>query len=236
MTFSAKPFRLLQQKSKITRAAAGKILFSGATDARNSRLSLFPVRRILRWLICVYVILNVPYGKLFAAIDSGGGKSALGAGLNHSIIGAPFDTGVAGTGFIEVLYPPTSAGDHNTDMDADRLNDTWERQHFGDLDTTAAADVDGDGSTNHMEYLAGTDPRSADSVFKPTSSLAGETLMITVPTVPGRDYRVWGTANLQGSWTEHDTIAGDGSIVQWEYVIGDSPRYFLKIEILIPTN
>ncbi len=190
----------------------------------------------MRWLICLSVLFNVLYGPLFAAIDSGGSKSALGSGLNHSTIGAPFETGATATGVIEILYPPTPAVDPNTDTDAEGLDDAWERLHFGGLDTTAAADADGDGTTNLMEYLAGTDPRSAASVFQPTSHLAGGTLMITVPTVPGRTYRVWGTPNLQGAWTEHDTIVGDGSIVQWEYALGDSPRYFLRIEILIPTN
>lgn len=228
--------RLFQQKSKITRAAAGKILFSGATDVHNSRLSLLPVRRIMRWLVSISVLLNMLCWPLFAGIDSGGGKSALGSGLNHSIIGASFEVGATTMGFMEILYPPTPAPDPNTDADANGLADAWERQYFGGLGTQGAADTDGDGTTNHMEYLAGTDPHSAASVFQPTSLLADGKLIITVPTVSGRSYRMWGTANLQGTWTEHDTIAGDGSIVQWEYALGASPHYFLKIEILIPTN
>jgi hypothetical protein len=29
---------------------------------------------------------------------------------------------------------------------------------------------------------------------------------------------------------------GDGSTIAWEYLLSQSPRYFLKIEILIPKN
>ena len=173
-----------------------------------------------------------------AAIDSGGGLSDLGTGTNHSSIGAPLATGGSVVGLIEILYPPAPALDPEADTDSDGLPDSWEDENFGNLTATATADSDGDGTTNLMEYLAGTDPGSAASVFRPTSHVADGNLVLTVPTVLGRSYRVWGTANLQGSWTQHDTISGDGLSVAWEYLMSQSAtgRYFLKIEILIPTN
>jgi hypothetical protein len=109
-------------------------------------------------------------------------------------------------------------------------------QHFGATGASASADVDGDGTTNLMEYLAVTDPRSGTSVFRPTSRVESGKLILTVPTVSGRNYLVWGTANLQTAWTAHDTISGDGSTIAWEYLMSQSPHYFLRIEILIPTN
>lgn len=160
----------------------------------------------------------------------------LAGGTNHSSIGAPLATGGSASGLIEILYPPAPALDPAADTDGDGLPDAWEDENFGSLTAGATADSDGDGSSNLMEYLAGTDPRSAASVFRPTSHAADGNLVLTVPTVSGRSYRVWGTANLQGSWTPHDTIAGDGSTVEWTYALGQSPRFFLKIEILIPTN
>ena len=173
-----------------------------------------------------------------AAIDSGGGLSDLGTGTNHSSIGAPLATGGSVVGLIEILYPPAPALDPEADTDGDGLPDSWEEENFGNLTATATADSDGDGTTNLMEYLVGTNPGSAASVFRPTSHVAGGNLVLTVPTVLGRSYRVWGTANLQGSWTQHDTLSGDGSSVAWEYLMSQSAtgRYFLKIEILIPTN
>ncbi len=105
---------------------------------------------------------------------------------------------------------------------------------FGSLNATISADADGDGTTNMMEYLAGTNPLSAASVFRPATHTSGGKLILTVPTVSNRSYRVWGTANLNSAWAHHDTIPGDGSTVQWEYLMSQSTRYFLRIEILIP--
>ena len=160
----------------------------------------------------------------------------LGGGTNHSSIGAPLATGGSVVGLMEILYPPAPALDPEADTDGDGLPDSWEDENFGNLAADATADSDGDGTTNMMEYLAGTGPGSATSAFRPTSHVANGNLVLTVPTVAGRSYRVWGTANLQGAWTQHDTITGNGSTVEWLYALSQSPRYFLKIEILIPTN
>lgn len=173
---------------------------------------------------------------LQAGIDSGGGISSLDGGLNHSSIGAPLATGGPVSGLLEILYPPAPRLDSATDTDGDGLPDSWENQHFANLDTNASADSDADGTTNLMEYLAGTNPVSAASIFRPASYTTGGQLVLSVPTVADRHYRVWGTANLQGPWTLHDTIPGDGSTVEWTYSLSQSPKYFLRIEILIPSK
>jgi len=169
-----------------------------------------------------------------AAIDSGGGVSKLGGETNHSSIGAAYATSDTATGVIEILFPIMPTLDPAADSDSDSLPDSWENQHFGNLTANATADSDGDGTTNLMEYLAGTNPNSADSVFRPTTHTSGGNLVLSVPTVLERSYRVWGTANLQGPWTQHDTITGDGSTVEWLYQLNQSARYFLRIEILLP--
>ena len=188
------------------------------------------MRRAMRFFLIYFVAFG---GLISAAIDSGGGVALLGVGANHSSIGGGFDTSASTMGLIEILYPEIPAG---SDADGNGLLDAWETQHFGATGASASADADGDGTTNLMEYLAGTDPRSATSVFRPTSRVESGKLILTVPTVSGRNYRVWGTANLQTTWTAHDTISGDGSTIAWEYLMSQSPRYFLRIEILIPTN
>ena len=172
----------------------------------------------------------------FAQIDSGGGLAPLGGGANHSSIGAPLQTGGGVSGLIEILYPPAPALDPEADTDGDGLPDSWEMAQLGSLNSGANADADGDGTTNMMEYLAGTNPLSAASVFRPATHTSAGKLILTVPTVSNRSYRVWGTANLKSSWTHHDTILGDGSTVQWEYLMSQSTRYFLRIEILIPES
>lgn len=173
-------------------------------------------------------------GSLAAAIDSGGGVASLGGGTNHSSIGSPVATGGAVSGLIEILYPTTPALDPSSDVDGDALPDAWEDVNLGGLTANATEDSDGDGTSNLMEYLTGTDPLSASSVFTPKSHTSGGNLVLTVPTVAGRNYRVWGTGNLQGMWTLHDTLTGDGSTMEWHYALSQSSKYFLKIEILIP--
>lgn len=48
------------------------------------------------------------------------------------------------------------------DTDDDGLPDSWEQDHFSDLDETASGDSDSDGLANLTEYLLGTDPTTAD--------------------------------------------------------------------------
>ncbi len=81
----------------------------------------------------------------------------------------------------------------NDDLDADNMSDTWERANGID-DTVANADedTDRDGQSHRSEFLAGTDPLLASSVFRTAdlASLPGNQLQITFDSVPGRTYRL----------------------------------------------
>ncbi len=184
-----------------------------------------------------YLLLGILLGSLVTVlgqIDSGGGLRPIAAASNHSTIGASFTTSEITSGLIEVLYPHIELKP-SLDVDSDGLLDSWEIQFFGSTSATPDADSDGDGTTNLMEYLAGTNPLSATSLFQPECREENGKLIVTVPTAIGRQYKVWGSADLQ-SWELQETLTGNGSPIAWEYLISQSPsgRYFLKIEILLP--
>ncbi|MEI8311532.1 MAG: hypothetical protein WCH98_12325 [Verrucomicrobiota bacterium] len=175
----------------------------------------------------------------FANIDSGGGLGTVGVYVNHDSIGSPFATDAGAVaayashpGLIAVIYPAAPALDPTADSDADGMPDAWELAHLGSINALPSADADGDGTTNLMEFLAGTDPSNAGSVFRPSLQVEGNDLALSVQTAAGRRYRVWGSPDLK-TWTALDTIAGDGNPVQFLRTTTE-PRYFLKVEILLP--
>jgi YD repeat-containing protein len=78
-----------------------------------------------------------------------------------------------------------------TDSDSDRLDDDWERKHFGDLGKNGQADSDGDGQSDLREFLSGTNPADAKSVLQIIRpELASGTVRILWQAEPGRRYRV----------------------------------------------
>lgn len=66
------------------------------------------------------------------------------------------DEGISGDGTVTLLG-------NEGDTDLDGLLDSWENEHFGNLDATADGDADEDGLSNLDEQSAGTDPNEADS-------------------------------------------------------------------------
>ena len=184
-----------------------------------------------------------------AEIDSGGGKSAGGADFNHSSIGGSFATLTTPggptrnhPGLIEVIYPVTPAS--ITDVNGNGLPDGWEIQCFGLPGVDPAADADHDGTSNLMEYLAGTDPNHAGSVFRPQGKFTDGVFRMPIQTVTGRSYRIWVTCNMK-DWTLHRTLTGDGAAQLFEFdetTIISGPlhsathpaSYFFRVQILIP--
>ncbi|WP_395752543.1 choice-of-anchor Q domain-containing protein [Prosthecobacter sp.] len=72
----------------------------------------------------------------------------------------------------------------------------------------AAFDFDGDGQTNEKEWVARTDPGSANSCFRVTqAAFSGGMWQITIPTVTGRRYTLQTSPNL-ADWTSGDSHLG----------------------------
>ncbi|HEU0008386.1 MAG TPA: alpha-amylase family glycosyl hydrolase [Verrucomicrobiae bacterium] len=91
------------------------------------------------------------------------------------------------------------------DTDGDGLPDFWETQNG--LSTTnsigldgADGDPDGDGFSNLQEYLAGTDPWDGGSLLK-IIDLAGTGRVIIWNSIPGRNYQVFATTNVNAAFT-----------------------------------
>jgi hypothetical protein len=98
-------------------------------------------------------------------------------------------------------YVATFSMSPMTDLDQDELPDDWETTEFGDLFESADGDFDGDGQSNRLEYLAGTDPVSIGSVLKiEISETTTGGLQLRWATVPGKSYEVQFKANLEEDW------------------------------------
>jgi hypothetical protein len=87
------------------------------------------------------------------------------------------------------------------DSDGDGLPDDWERQHLlNELSATgddgANGDPDQDHFTNLEEFLAGSDPKDANSLLR-IVNLAPGGRQITWTSVPGKAYQVFASTNAE---------------------------------------
>ncbi|VGO12202.1 hypothetical protein PDESU_00753 [Pontiella desulfatans] len=106
----------------------------------------------------------------------------------------------------------------NGDTDGDGLPDVWEAEYFTDaVAAVAAYDFDGDGQSNAEEFIAGTNPTNAASLFKAAHvwsapfgtvvewvSVTGRTYSVLWSSVPAGAYSVLesGIDHPQNSYTD----------------------------------
>jgi hypothetical protein len=193
-----------------------------------------------------------PTGKLSPVplgIGSGGGKSSIDSETLWSSIGSPFATGQAAvggeyifSGQIEVVYARANPTD--ADIDGDGIPDFWGRYYFGTPRLSAQGDDDGDGDSNLLEFLAGNDPLSPISSYRTQQTYSDGTFTLDFPTMTGRSYRIWWSADLKASWALHETHQGNGHQGRSAFTpaVHDplhasrtgAPKYFFRVEILKP--
>ncbi|MBL9173017.1 MAG: PD40 domain-containing protein [Verrucomicrobiales bacterium] len=87
------------------------------------------------------------------------------------------------------------------DSDGDGMDDSLERLAFEGLKPTGTGDEDQDGVSNADELVAGTDPRSPDSVLHlDVQSIAPDRWKAVWASIPGRRYRVAVADAAEGPW------------------------------------
>ncbi|MAS98601.1 MAG: hypothetical protein CMF29_06735 [Kiritimatiellaceae bacterium] len=83
------------------------------------------------------------------------------------------------------------------DADSDGMPDSWEIAQIGSTDALPDMDADGDGSNNLNEYVAGTDPLNAGSVFFVADfDITSLSRIISWESSEGSLYRILNSSNL----------------------------------------
>jgi CotH kinase protein/Lamin Tail Domain/Chitobiase/beta-hexosaminidase C-terminal domain/Bacterial TSP3 repeat len=120
----------------------------------------------------------------------------------------------------EALGPTPGLPSSAADTDGDGLPDAWEVAHGTDrFAPDADADPDNDGATNWQEYLAGTDPQSAQSSLKIEPVAVGDgTVTMQFFAVSNRTYSVLFKHRLEDpTWTRLEDLPAR-STNRWETV------------------
>jgi hypothetical protein len=104
----------------------------------------------------------------------------------------------------------------------DGIPDSWRLLWFGTVSnalSAANADPDGDGASNWAEYVAGTNPNSAASVFEfmPGGSFSSSSFTLQWSSVVNKHYSVQCSYGITpGNWkTVATNILGNGQTMQW---------------------
>jgi hypothetical protein len=119
----------------------------------------------------------------------------------------------------------------------DGIPDTWRLLYFGTVSnmlSAANADPDGDGASNWQEYIAGTNPLDATSVFafSPSASPSGSSFTLQWPSVVNKSYSVQSSFSPGGSWTTIATnLIGNGQTLQWTDTNASTGARFYRAQV-----
>jgi len=99
--------------------------------------------------------------------------------------------------------------------------ENWRFTNFGTIANTGNAaddaDPDGDGMSNALEFTAGTNPNSSNSILRVSNiAISGNDIVVSFATVSGKNYHLERSTTLQaGSWiTLQSNIVGNGGVMQ----------------------
>jgi hypothetical protein len=88
------------------------------------------------------------------------------------------------------------------DVNGNGISDLWEKRYFGSVSAShsAAVDSDHDGMSDYAEFIAGTNPTNAASVFAVDAVTSGSAIQLEWTLAANRSYRVAGSTNIV-DWT-----------------------------------
>jgi hypothetical protein len=103
------------------------------------------------------------------------------------------------------LSAPATGATWGVDANADGMPDDWQQRYWPDSDAltypSANADSDGDGVSNYLELLAGTDPTDPRSVLKVRMDAGPQGAILSWTTQPGSIYQVQVTRDFN-TWSD----------------------------------
>lgn len=143
------------------------------------------------------------------------------------------DEASGSTGIIQaadlVLY-----GTQITDRDHDGLDDAWEMAHFDSLQWGAVDDPDGDGYSNMMEQLMGTDPTTPNALFKISVAAYDSTqTRFSWPGLSNERYEVL-SGSTPAALTVITNLPGKFPETDWISERPNTPAQFFRIRKIVP--
>ena len=123
-------------------------------------------------------------------------------------------------------------------LDSNGLPIAWELTYFGHTGVDSNADPDGDGMSNYQEYVAGTDPTSANSdlYISAIAEASGPTVTLTWKSTPTRLYYILRTSSLAIPVWEDSGLGlispNPGSTTTRSFT--DTTGHYYRIKAVIP--